>query len=680
MNRISIKWLLVALCVAGVVGSALTVSLLYLQQTRMVGYLETVATVDGPLLFHLQNVYAQGLQTEQAARNVLLNPSDKRARDNYAKADADFREALAEAGKLAQGDIGRRLATVAPNWEASHKLKLKIMDLATTGDMAKAVAMLNDEETPLWREIKKTALSLIERQQEASKANLVAIEAGGAAGFRMFLVLAVASVLLLVALIAVIVRGVAKGAGAIVAYADKIGGGDFGSRPASGLPKEFAHMAESLRGMVRHLETSLGYYQGIVGGMATPFVVVDEKEVLRLTNDSLMALLEQSGRPEEHYGENVAAFFYGDPGRRTVLGTAMQEGQAIRKEVELVSRKGSRRSVLIDATPLYNAINGKLMGSLCVYSDYSELRRREAMMLEQTERMRATAQEANAIADSLAREIEDLTRRVDSVEQGATEQKDRIGETAAAMDAMSEAVTEVARNAADADVLAKTARDKAETGAGMVTSVVEAIRDVNRLAGELRRDMGELGGQAEGIGKIMGVIADIADQTNLLALNAAIEAARAGDAGRGFAVVADEVRKLAEKTMTATKDVAGFITTMQQSARKNIDKTDETTRAIELGTKKANESGEMLHEIVGIVARTSDQIRSMATAAEQQAATTEQMRRAMEEINRIAMDTLQAMAASARAVGALGGQARGLESVVAGLNSESVDGRPAIAA
>ncbi|MHC1789061.1 methyl-accepting chemotaxis protein [Solidesulfovibrio sp.] len=558
------------------------------------------------------------------------------------------------------------LAGIKPQWEASHVLKRKLMDMAAV-DMAKTVAMLNAEETPLWRAMKNTILESIATQQQVSKSNLQAIESGEATVFRMFLGMAVVSVLLLLVLIGWLIRGVSGGAEALITYARTIATGDFTTQPKSGLPREFETIGTSLSDMVHHLEDSLGYYQGIVAGMASPFVVVDTDENLRLTNASLMTLIEQSGRPEDHYGGNVAGFFYGDPGRATVLREAMTQRRQIRKEVEIVSRKGNRRNVLIDATALYNAINGKLMGSLCVYADYTELRHSEECMREQTGRMLETAAEAKSIADMLADQTEDLARQVDSVERGATQQKERIGETALAMDAMNGAVLEVAKNASAAAVLADAARSKAATGATMVAGVVESIRNVNKLAEELRQDMDDLGSQAEGIGKIMGVIADIADQTNLLALNAAIEAARAGDAGRGFAVVADEVRKLAEKTMAATKDVSGFILTMQQSVRKNSAKTDETSQAIAEGTDKANASGEMLEEIVGIVARTSDQIRGMAAAAEEQSATTEQMRQAAAEISRISQETSEAMAVSARAVTALAGQARGLETVISGL-------------
>lgn len=106
------------------------------------------------------------------------------------------------------------------------------------------------------------------------------------------------------------------------------------------------------------------------------------------------------------------------------------------------------------------------------------------------------------------------------------------------MEEMNATVLEVARNAQQAADVSHQARQQAQEGSKIVSDAVKSIESVHVQSISIREDMRTpRGKQAEGIGQIMGVIADIADQTNLLALNAAIEAARAGDAGRGFAVL-----------------------------------------------------------------------------------------------------------------------------------------------
>ena len=235
------------------------------------------------------------------------------------------------------------------------------------------------------------------------------------------------------------------------------------------------------------------------------------------------------------------------------------------------------------------------------------------------------------------------------------------------MEEMNATVMEVAQSASGAAELAEQAKRKAQDGARLVDEVVANIRQINTRAEALKVDMGELGKQAEGIGAIMNVISDIADQTNLLALNAAIEAARAGDAGRGFAVVADEVRKLAEKTMTATNEVGAYIKAVQDSARKNIEGTEATTQAIEASTATAGKSGEALREIVGMVDRTADQVRSIATASEEQSAASEEISHTTEDINRIASETAEAMNQSAHAVSDLSRLAQELKRIISNM-------------
>jgi len=284
-------------------------------------------------------------------------------------------------------------------------------------------------------------------------------------------------------------------------------------------------------------------------------------------------------------------------------------------------------------------------------------RAKQEGMLQAAGRIEGVVEVVTSASEQLSAQIEQSSR-------GAENQAQRVGETATAMEEMNATVLEVARSASQAAETSATAREKAEEGSKTVDRAMQGIGEAQRQALALRDGMTALGKQAQGIGQVMNVISDIADQTNLLALNAAIEAARAGDAGRGFAVVADEVRKLAEKTMTATKEVGDSIGAVQEGTRNNIANVDRAVSKIDEATVLAGESGEALREIVSLVEAASDQVRSIATASEQQSAASEEINRAIEEISQISSETSEGMRQSALAVSELADQAQELKGLV----------------
>ncbi len=265
---------------------------------------------------------------------------------------------------------------------------------------------------------------------------------------------------------------------------------------------------------------------------------------------------------------------------------------------------------------------------------------------------------------------EDLSSRIEQSRRGADHQSQRVAETATAMEEMNATVLEVAQNAGRAAETSESARKEAARGAQVVAQAVGGISEVRQSSLALKEDMASLGKQADGIGQVLSVITDIADQTNLLALNAAIEAARAGDAGRGFAVVADEVRKLAEKTMTATKEVGDAIRGIQEGTRKSIHGVERSVEVIQRATELAEQSGQALQSIVGLVDASSDQVRSIATAAEQQSATSEEINRSVDDINRISNETAGAMSQAASAVSDMAHQAQTLKALTDQLRAE----------
>ncbi|MDL2267306.1 methyl-accepting chemotaxis protein [Desulfovibrio sp. OttesenSCG-928-G15] len=329
-------------------------------------------------------------------------------------------------------------------------------------------------------------------------------------------------------------------------------------------------------------------------------------------------------------------------------------------ETELVMNPlGKHMNAAITALPLTD-MSGKVAGFIEIITDLTEIRAQQRTMLQ-------VAEQASEISNRVAAASEELSAQVEQVSRGAEMQRSRMESTASAMTEMNATVLEVARSAGQASEQTDNTRNKADEGAKLVTQVISAINAVNTIGQRLRGNMEELGKQAESIGGVMGVISDIADQTNLLALNAAIEAARAGEAGRGFAVVADEVRKLAEKTMEATQEVGSSINSVQVAARTSGEEVGKVVGSVEEATSLANSSGQALAEIVQLASASSAVVASIATAAEQQSATSEEINHSIDEVNRVVGETAEGMIQSSAAVQDLSQMAQELRRVMEGL-------------
>ncbi|MEF2232395.1 MAG: methyl-accepting chemotaxis protein [Pseudodesulfovibrio sp.] len=253
------------------------------------------------------------------------------------------------------------------------------------------------------------------------------------------------------------------------------------------------------------------------------------------------------------------------------------------------------------------------------------------------------AKKLEEMAQTLKEASRELNRRIMQVHDAIGEQRDQFGETATAITQMSTTAVSIASSAENASSEARRATSEAETGVDSLKTVITGIGKVKDNSEELQRNMTELVGYTDAIGSIMAIITDIADQTNLLALNAAIEAARAGEAGRGFAVVADEVRKLAEKTMLATKDVGSNITSIQNSSKRSFRATGDALDAIVGVSELAAGSGGVLKDILESIHMASDGIRSIATAAEEQSVTTEEISRSTDSVNSLTLKIAEEM-------------------------------------
>ena len=237
----------------------------------------------------------------------------------------------------------------------------------------------------------------------------------------------------------------------------------------------------------------------------------------------------------------------------------------------------------------------------------ADLRLSISAIAKNSEALAAAAEELQVVSEQMGTNAAETSSQVTLVTDGSVEVSRNVETVSASAEQMSASIKEIAKSASESARVAEQAVQAAST-----TTDTVAL----------------LGDSSAEIGQIVKVITGIAQQTNLLALNATIEAARAGEAGKGFAVVANEVKELAKETAAATEDISRKIEAIQGDTGRSVD---------------------AISEIAGIINQINEFQNTIASAVEEQAATTSEIARSVNDASRGTTEITANMQAVAQA-------------------------------
>ncbi len=286
--------------------------------------------------------------------------------------------------------------------------------------------------------------------------------------------------------------------------------------------------------------------------------------------------------------------------------------------------------------------------------------------------------EVNHTSISFLKSSEDISRAINEIEQGVTQQAKDAEECLLQMDNLSQKIVQVSDNTREISQIADITKQTIMEGTYCTQELSQQTKSTIEITTDIIKDIENLAQKSVAVTQIINVINEIASQTNLLSLNASIEAARAGDFGRGFAVVASEIRGLAEKSQQSVNEIQKIINSIWEDTKKAVETANKVGTTLGLQENavnnttasydKINESVEKLMMYLNHISESVDNMEvsriSTLGSIENISAVLEEMAASSNSVGQITTDQLASVGALNKSAGTLKENAEELSTAI----------------